>query len=397
MLDALEADLPELIAWRRDLHAHPELSYEEHRTSAFVASLLESWGIEVERGLAGTGVVGRLRRGTSTRSIGLRADMDALPLQEANRFGHASRYAGRMHACGHDGHTTMLLGAARQLARGCRFDGTVNLIFQPAEERGAGALRMIEAGLFERYPCDAVFALHNWPGLPTGHFGLRSGAMMAGTSGFEITIHGRGAHAAMPHQGVDAAMVACHVAVALQTVVSRERDPLDAVVLSITQVHAGDTMNVIAPCAVLKGTVRAFEDSALDRLEQGLRRVVAGTAAAFDAAAAVDFRRNYPPLVNDAGQAALAAQCMRDVVGSDAVDTHVTPSMAAEDFAYMLQARPGCYAFLGSGAGTHRLPDHGPGGCGLHDTSYDFNDALLPLGARYFVRLVERHLSPSTP
>ena len=397
LIPALAEAAADLTAWRRDLHAYPELSFEEHRTAGVVASKLERWGIEVERGCAGTGVIGRLRSGVSGRSIGLRADMDALPVQEANSFDHASRHAGRMHACGHDGHTTMLLAAAWQLSRGPSFDGTVNFIFQPAEERGAGALRMIEAGLFERFPCDAVFALHNWPGMPAGHFGLRSGPMMAGTSGFTITVAGRGAHAAMPHLGVDALMAACHIALGLQLLVSRERDPLQSAVLSITQIHAGDTMNVIAPTAVLRGTVRVFDGATLDALESGLRRVAAGTAAAHNATATVDFRRNYPPLVNHKAECALAAEVMRAIVGDEAVDCAIPPTMAAEDFAYMLNKRPGCYAFIGNGTGAHRAPDHGSGPCGLHDTSYDFNDALLPLGATYFVRLVERFFATTTP
>ncbi|MBL8331333.1 MAG: amidohydrolase [Rubrivivax sp.] len=385
----------ELTAWRHDLHAHPELAYEERRTAALVAQRLKDWGYTVEEGVAGTGVIGWLQCGRSSRAIGLRADMDALPVAEENRFAHASRHAGRMHACGHDGHTVMLLGAARQLATERRFDGRVVLIFQPAEERGAGAQRMVQAGLFERHPCEAVFALHNWPGLPFGHFGLRAGPMMAGTNGFCISLLGRSAHAAMPHLGVDALMVACHVALALQLLVARERDPLAPAVLTITQIHAGDTMNTLAQRAELRGTVRVFDEATLDRLEAGLRRMANATAAAHGAQAQIEFSRNYPPLHNPAAEVARASAVMRELVGDAAVHTDIAPSMAAEDFAYLLRERPGCYAFLGSGEGSHRLPGHGEGPCELHSGSYDFNDALLPLGASYFVLLARRLLARS--
>lgn len=395
--------LPELLAsasamgvLRRDLHAHPELSYEEHRTSDLVASKLAQWNIPAVRGIAGTGLVGTLRHGSSKRSIGLRADMDALPIQEANRFAHASQHPGKMHGCGHDGHTAMLLAAAEHLAQHRHFDGTVHFIFQPAEEKGAGAQRMIQEGLFERFPCDAVFGLHNWPGMPVGNFGVKPGPMMAGTSGFEITVLGKSAHAAMPHLGVDALMAACHMAQGFQLLVSRERNPQDSAVLTITQIHAGETMNVVAEHAVLRGTVRVFDLAVLDRIEEGMRRVAHSTAAAHNASVEFGFKRNYPPLVNHAAETAIATDVMTELVGAEAVQPDITPTMAAEDFAYMLQAKPGCYAFIGNGEGEHRLVDHGGGPCLLHNTSYDFNDALIPLGGSYWVRLVERYLAPGT-
>ena len=391
----LAGRLPEMQALRRDLHAHPELSYQEFRTSNLVAARLQACGIRVRRGLAGTGVVGSLQRGTSARSIGLRADMDALPLQEANRFEHASRHVGVMHACGHDGHTAMLLGAAEHLAQHGRFDGTVHFIFQPAEEQGAGAQRMLDEGLFDHHPCDEIFALHNWPGMAVGHFGVRSGSMMAGTAGLEITVTGCPAHAAMPHAGVDALMVACHIAIGAQMLITRERNPLDAAVLTITQLHAGETMNVVAAKAALRGTLRFFDPTVLDRLEEGLCRVSTLTAEAHRASAHCAVQRNYPPLVNHAGPTCFAASTMAALVGADRVNTDVSPTMAAEDFAYLLRARPGCFAFIGNGLADARLPDHGDGPCLLHSDSYDFNDELLPLGASYFVRLVETRLASS--
>ncbi len=385
--------LAEWQAIRRDLHQHPELSYEEYRTSQAVAERLASWGIEVHTGLAGTGVVGVLRHGTLDKTLGLRADMDALPIQETNTFSHASRQPGKMHACGHDGHTTILLAAARYLSQTRRFNGAVHFIFQPAEERGAGAQRMIQEGLFERFPCDAIFGLHNWPGIPAGHFGVRSGPLMAGTNGFDIRVVGKGAHAAMPHLGVDPILVACHIAQALQLLVSREKKPVDTAVLSITKFHAGDAYNVIPNEATLGGTVRVYDLHVRDRIEEGMRRIGAQIGAAFHATVDVDFRHGYPPVINHSREAAFAAEVMREVVGTEAVNTDIEPSMAAEDFAYYLLERPGCFAFLGNGDGDHRLLGHGEGPCMLHNPSYDFNDDLIPVGARYFARLAERWLA----
>ena len=376
-------------ALRRDLHAHPELSFEEHRTSRIVSEHLKSWGIEVHTGLAVTGVVGVLRCGSNMRCIGLRADMDALPVDEINQFAHASTHPGKMHACGHDGHTVMLLAAAEYLATSKSFDGTVVFIFQPAEERGAGALRMITEGLFDRFPCDAVFGIHNWPGLAAGSFAVRAGPMMAGTAGFEIVVRGKSCHAAMPHLGVDPIAVACQLGSSLQLLVSRTLDPVDAAVLSITQIHAGETMNTTPESAILKGTVRAFSTAVFDQIEAGMQRIATQTAAAFGATVQVTFQRNYPPTVNHKKQTEFAIQTMKQVCGADAVNTDAPLTMASEDFAYMLQVRPGCYALLGNGTGDHRLPDHGGGPCMLHNGSYDFNDELISVGASYWVRLTE--------
>ena len=395
LINEIVMNADKFAALRRDLHAHPELSYEEHRTSRMVAEQLQSWGIEVHTGLAVTGVVGVLRCGNSERYIGLRADMDALPVDEINQFAHASTYPGKMHACGHDGHTVMLLAAAEYLATSKSFDGTVVFIFQPAEERGAGALRMITEGLFDRFPCDAVFGIHNWPGLAAGTFAVRSGPMMAGTAGFEIVVQGKSCHAAMPHLGVDPIAVACQLGSSLQLLVSRTLNPVDAAVLSITQIHAGETMNTTPESAVLKGTVRAFSVEVFDQVEAGMRRIATQTAAAFGATVELSFQRNYPPLINDKTQTEFAVMAMRQVCGKEAVSDDAPLTMASEDFAYMLQARPGCYALLGNGMGDHRLPDHGGGPCMLHNGSYDFNDDLIAVGASYWVRLAEAFLESS--
>jgi hippurate hydrolase len=393
LVEPILAQQAELQAIRRDIHAHPELSYEEQRTADVVADRLTAWGIPVVRGLGVTGVVGVIKHGTSPRAIGLRADMDALPMQELNTFEHASRHAGKMHACGHDGHTAMLLGAAHYLSRHRNFDGTVYVIFQPAEEGGAGARRMIEDGLFDKCPMDAVYGMHNWPGIKAGTFGVVAGPMMASSNEFHVTVKGKGGHAAQPHRAVDPVMVAVQIAQAWQTIVSRETNPLEAAVLSITQIHAGSATNVIPNDAALVGTVRTFSTAVLDLMERRMREIAAGVAAAFNASVDVDFKRNYPPLVNHARETALAIQAMRAVVGDDAVDTSIEPSMGAEDFAFMLQAKPGCYVFLGNGDGEHRAGGHGLGPCQLHNGSYDFNDQLLPIGASYWVRLAETALA----
>jgi hippurate hydrolase len=393
LVEPILAQQAELQAIRRDIHAHPELSYEEQRTADVVADRLTAWGIPVVRGLGVTGVVGVIKHGTSPRAIGLRADMDALPMQELNTFEHASRHAGKMHACGHDGHTAMLLGAAHYLSRHRNFDGTVYVIFQPAEEGGAGARRMIEDGLFDKCPMDAVYGMHNWPGIKAGTFGVVAGPMMASSNEFHVTVKGKGGHAAQPHRAVDPVMVAVQIAQAWQTIVSRETNPLEAAVLSITQIHAGSATNVIPNDAALVGTVRTFSTAVLDLMERRMREIAAGVAAAFNASVDVDFKRNYPPLVNHARETALAIQAMRAVVGDDAVDTSIEPSMGAEDFAFMLQAKPGCYVFLGNGDGEHRAGGHGLGPCQLHKGSYDFNDQLLPIGASYWVRLAETALA----
>jgi len=382
----------ELEAIRRDIHAHPELCYEEQRTADVVAARLTEWGIPVVRGLGVTGVVGIIKNGTSDKAIGLRADMDALPMQELNTFEHASRHTGKMHACGHDGHTAMLLGAAHYLSRHRNFDGTVYLIFQPAEEGGAGARRMIEDGLFDKFPMDAVYGMHNWPGLRAGSFGVVAGPMMASSNEFRLVVKGKGAHAAQPHRGVDPVMTAVQIAQSWQTIVSREKNPLDTAVLSITQIHAGSATNVIPDEAVMIGTVRTFSTQVLDLIERRMGEIATGVATGFNASVNFTFKRNYPPLINHPAETAFAVEAMRATVGADNVDTDVEPTMGAEDFAFMLQAKPGCYVFIGNGDGEHRMGGHGLGPCQLHNGSYDFNDQLLPVGASFWARLVEMSL-----
>ncbi|MFZ6871853.1 M20 aminoacylase family protein [Undibacterium sp. Di27W] len=392
LIDPIVQFQAEIQQIRRDIHAHPELCFEEHRTSEVVAQKLEAWGIPIIRGLAGTGIVGVLKNGTSERAIGLRADMDALPMQEINTFAHTSRHDGKMHACGHDGHTAMLLGAAHYLSKYKEFDGTVYLIFQPAEEGGGGARRMIEDGMFEKYPMDAVFGMHNWPGAAVGTFGVTPGPMMASSNEFEVIVRGKGAHAAQPHKGIDPIIVAIQMAQSWQTIVSRNASPLESAVLSVTQIHSGSATNVIPDEATLIGTVRAFSTQMIDLIEKRMRTIAEHTAAAFDAQVDFRFKRNYPPLINHAKETAFAAEVMRSVVGADKVDDQVEPTMGAEDFSFMLQAKPGCYAFLGNGDGGHRDMGHGLGPCNLHNPSYDFNDDLLPIGATYWVRLAEAYL-----
>ncbi|WP_313704547.1 M20 aminoacylase family protein [Massilia sp.] len=392
LVEPILAFQTELEQIRRDIHAHPELCYEEQRTSDVVAARLTEWGIPVVRGLGVTGVVGIIKNGSSERAIGLRADMDALPMQELNTFDHASRHPGKMHACGHDGHTAMLLGAAHYLSRHRNFDGTVYLIFQPAEEGGAGARKMIEDGLFEQFPMDAVYGMHNWPGLPAGSFGVIPGPMMASSNEFRVVVKGKGAHAAQPHRGIDPVMVAVQIAQSWQTIISREKNPLETAVLSITQIHAGSATNVIPDEAVLIGTVRTFSTEVLDLIERRMEEIANGVAAGFNASVDFGFKRNYPPLVNHPEQTAFAVEAMRAVVGDKNVNTAVEPTMGAEDFAFMLQAKPGCYVFIGNGDGEHRAGGHGLGPCQLHNGSYDFNDQLLPIGASFWARLVEMRL-----
>jgi hippurate hydrolase len=392
LVEPILAFQTELEQIRRDLHAHPELCYEEQRTADVIAARLSDWGIPVVRGLGGTGVVGVIKNGTSSHAIGLRADMDALPMQELNTFDHASVHPGKMHACGHDGHTAMLLGAAHYLSRHRNFDGTVYLVFQPAEEGGAGARRMIEDGLFEQFPMDAVYGMHNWPGLAVGSFGVIPGPMMASSNEFRVVVRGKGAHAAQPHRGIDPVMVAVQIAQGWQTIVSREKNPLETAVLSITQIHAGSATNVIPDEAVMIGTVRTFSTEVLDLIARRMEEMANGIAAGFNAGVDFGFKRNYPPLINHPEQTAFAVEAMRAVVGSANVNTEVEPTMGAEDFAFMLQAKPGCYVFIGNGDGEHRSGGHGLGPCQLHNGSYDFNDQLLPIGASYWVRLVETGL-----
>ncbi|MDM0054984.1 M20 aminoacylase family protein [Variovorax fucosicus] len=394
LLDAFATQATRFTDIRRDIHAHPELGFEEHRTSEKVAARLAEWGIEVHRGIAGTGLVGVLRKGTGTRTIGLRADMDALPLNEANEFAHKSTHAGRMHACGHDGHTTMLLAAAWHLSQqGPKddFDGTVHFIFQPAEEMGkAGAKKMIQDGLFERFPCDAVFALHNFPVGEVGRFALNHGALMASSNTYKVTLRGRGTHASMPHTGIDPVAAVVTLAQQLQTIVPRTIASTERALLAVTQLQGSDAPNVIPDVATVGGTVRTFSIDALDKIEERLRTVASGVAEAHGCTAEVSFVRASPPVVNHLAEARFAAGVMREVVGDDMVTDDFPAVMGAEDFAHMLMARPGCYAFLGNGDGDHRLDGHGPGPCIIHNTSFDFNDEIIPIGASYFVKLVQR-------
>ncbi len=384
----------DLTAIRRDIHAHPELAYEELRTSDLVARQLESWGIEIHRGLGGTGVVGIIRGKTDNgRAVGLRADMDALPMQEVNTFEHASRHPGKMHACGHDGHTAMLLSAARYLAGHRDFEGTIYAIFQPAEEGFSGAKKMIEDGLFRLFPMEAVFGMHNWPGMPAGSFGMVEGPIMASSNVFEIHIEGKGAHAAMPHMGNDPVMAAVHLAQTFQTIISRELDPQDPAVLSITQIHAGSADNVIPNDATMRGTVRTFSTAALDLIEKRMAEITELGCLAMNCKASFNFSRNYPPTVNHPDEAAFCARVAAAIVGAEQVDPSVRPSMCSEDFAFMLQEKPGCYVWIGNGQGDHRCAGHGLGPCTLHNGSYDFNDALLPIGATYWVELATRRLA----
>ena len=397
LLEDIVAESPTLTALRRDLHAHPELGFEEHRTSGIVADSLRRWGIPFHTDLAAPGIVGVLHGrdgGASGRSVGLRADMDALPMTETNTFAHASRHPGRMHGCGHDGHTAMLLAAAQSLARRRAFDGTVYLVFQPAEEGRGGAAAMLREGLFQRFPMEAIFGLHNWPGLPAGSMAASAGPVMASGSVFTITVRGTGTHAALPHRGVDPVIVATHLVTALQTIVSRNVRPIDTAVVSTTIVQAGEATNVIPDDCTLQGTVRTFSREVTDLVEQRMRTLCEHIGAAFGARIELAFERKVPAVVNTPAEAAFAAEVMRGIVGADRVPVQ-EPSMASEDFAWMLEACPGAYVFLGNGeaAGTHRAEGHGHGPCLLHNPSYDFNDEVLPLGATYWVRLAEAWLA----
>jgi amidohydrolase len=391
IIDSIVTQAAEMATIRRDIHAHPELCFKEVRTAEVVAQKLAEWGIPIHRGLGTTGVVGIVKNGTSSRAIGLRADMDALPMQEFNTFSHASHHPGKMHACGHDGHTAMLLAAARHLANNRNFDGTVYLIFQPAEEGGGGAREMIKEGLFEQFPMDAVFGMHNWPGGEVGQFAASVGPVMASSNEFRITIKGKGGHAAMPHNGLDPVPVACQMVLAFQTIISRNTRPIDSGVVSVTMIHAGEATNVIPDSVELRGTVRTFTVEVLDMIEQRMRQIAEHTCAAFEASCEFSFVRNYPPTINSAKEAEFARQVMASIVGEDQVLVQ-EPTMGAEDFSFMLQAKPGCYSFIFNGDGAHREMGHGGGPCMLHNPSYDFNDDLIPLGATYWVRLAEEWL-----
>ena len=377
---------PKIAALRRDIHAHPELAFDEKRTSAKVADYLDGLGLEVHRGIARTGVVAQLSLGSSKRAIGLRADMDALPLSELNTFPHHSTHHGKMHACGHDGHTAMLLGAAEALSRLRNFDGTVYFIFQPAEEHEGGGRVMVEEGLFERFPMDMVFGLHNWPGMPAGSFGVTEGPVMAGTDRFEIEITGRGGHAAMPHQAVDVVLAGSALVQAVQSLVSRDTDPLASAVVSVTRFNAGHADNVLPETALLGGTVRTLNGELQDSLEAGLRRICSGIEATYRVSIDLRYERGYPPTINAPEPCFIAREVARHVAGEAQVLTQLPPSMGAEDFAYMAKVVPACYVWLGNGPGE--------GGCMLHSPHYDFNDEIIATGIRYWVRLAERALAP---
>jgi hippurate hydrolase len=396
LLEPILADAAEIGAIRRDLHAHPELCFNEFRTSDLVAKCLGDWGIPVHRGLGKTGVVGIVKAGSSNRAVGLRADMDALPMTEHNSFAHASKYLGKMHACGHDGHTAMLLAAAKHLARLRNFDGTVYLVFQPAEEGGGGAREMIADGLFERFPMEAIFGVHNWPGIPAGSFAVAEGGVMASSNEFECVVRGKGSHAAMPHLGIDPVPIAAQLIMAWQTIVTRNRKPVDPGVISVTQVEAGEALNVVPDSARLRGTVRTFGFETLDLIEQRMREIAEGLCAALGARAEFVFKRNYPPTVNHAAETGFVRRTLADVVGPERVQ-RFEPTMGAEDFSFLLQAIPGCYFAIGNGDGSHRAGGHGLGPCMLHNPSYDFNDELIPLGATAWVRIAEAWLGAARP
>ena len=388
LLDDITMQANTLAAVRKDIHSHPELCFQEFRTADIVAQKLTEWGIPVDRGMGTTGVVGIIKSGTSTRSIGLRADMDALPIQEVNTFAHASQHAGKMHACGHDGHTTMLLAAAQHLAKHKNFDGTVYLIFQPAEEGGGGAREMVKDGLFKKYPMDAVFGIHNWPGLQVGQFAVSPGPVMASSNEFKITICGKGSHAALPHNGVDPVPIACQMVQAFQTIITRNKKPVDAGVISVTMIHAGQATNVVANTCELQGTVRTFTVDVLDMIESRMKKIAEHVCAAHDATVEFSFHRNYPSTINHESETAFTRNVLTQMVGAENVKQQ-EPTMGAEDFSYFLQELPGTYFFIGNGEGAHREMGHGAGPCTLHNPSYDFNDDLIPLGGTVWVRIVE--------
>ncbi len=392
VIESILADAASIAAMRRDIHAHPELCFQEQRTSDVIAQALTAWGIPVHRGLGTTGVVGILKNGTSNRAVGLRADIDALPMTEHNKFAHASTYPGKMHACGHDGHTAMLLAAAKHWSKHKNFDGTVYLVFQPAEEGGGGAREMIKEGLFEKFAMEAIFGAHNWPGMAAGQFAVKSGPCFASSNEFKITIRGKGSHAALPHNGIDPVPVACQMVQAFQTIVTRNKRPIDAAVISVTMIHAGEATNVVPDSCVIEGTVRTFTLDVLDMIERRMKEVAEHTCAAFGATCEFEFDRNYPPTINHEAETAFFRQVASDVVGAANVQ-EFEPTMGAEDFSYFLQAKPGCYFLIGNGDGSHREGGHGMGPCMLHNPSYDFNDDLIPLGATMWVRLAEAWLA----
>ena len=370
--------------WRKQLHSIPELAYKENETSNFIAEKLESFGIPIVRGLGKTGLVGTITSGKSDRSIGLRADMDALPINELNTFAHKSKHAGVMHACGHDGHSATLLAAAEYLSKNRNFDGIVHFIFQPAEEGEAGAKAMIDDGLFEDFPMESVYAIHNWPGLPIGEIAMRSGPIMAAMDVFEIKIIGKGGHAALPHLVIDPIPVGSQVVLALQNIVSRNLSPTDTAVVSVTQFHAGDAWAVVPKEIILKGTVRSFTPNVQKLIEQRMKEITSGICTASNCDFNWWYEKRFPPTVNSSVETELAAKAARSVCGNESVNANVEMVTGSEYFGYMLQEKPGCYAFLGNGPGE--------GGCMLHSAHYDFNDEIIPVGASYFVQLVTEEL-----
>ena len=378
----------EMTIWRRDIHQHPELAFEETRTSDFVVEKLKEFGIETHRGMAKTGVVGTIKNGEGP-SIGLRADLDALPLDEKNTFEYASANHGKMHACGHDGHTTMLLGAAKYLAKSKNFQGTVHFIFQPAEEGGGGGDIMVKEGLFEKFHVDSVFGMHNWVGLEAGHFGVGAGPIMAAADTFDLIINGKGGHAAMPHQCIDPIIVASQVLTALQSISSRNTHPVDSLVISVTQIHAGDAYNIIPDTVKMHGTVRTFLPETRDEIPSKMLKVSEGVCNAMGASCELNYIHGYLATVNSITETDISAKAAIDLVGEDKVVRNPTPSMASEDFSYMLQARPGCYVWLGIGT----VEDKNR--FSLHSSNYDFNDHVLPIGAAYWATLVENELQNS--
>ncbi len=396
LIDTILADAPAIQALRRDIHAHPELCFQEERTSDLIAKALTDWGIPVHRGLGKTGVVGIIKNGTSDRAVGLRADIDALPMTEHNHFPHASTHAGKMHACGHDGHTAMLLAAAKHLAKHRNFDGTVYLVFQPAEEGGGGAREMIKDGLFEKFPMEAMFGAHNWPGMAAGQFALAAGPVFASSNEFKIVLRGKGSHGAMPHLGLDPVPAACQMVQAFQTIITRNMRPIDAGVISVTMIHAGEATNVVPDSVVMEGTVRTFKLDVLDMIERRMQEVAEGVAATFGLKCEFEFHRNYPPTINHPDETAFAREALIEMVGAENVQ-NFEPTMGAEDFSYFLLEKPGCYFLIGNGDGTHRIGGHGLGPCMLHNPSYDFNDELIPLGGSMWVRMAEKWLNTPRP
>ena len=383
-LEDLQGEMQE---WRRDIHAHPEIAFEEHRTAQIVADKLESFGIEVETGIAGTGVVGTLRKGMGNRSIGLRADLDALLINETNDFEYKSKNPGQMHACGHDGHTTMLLGAAKYLSEQGNFDGTVNFIFQPAEENEGGGRVMIEDGLFDKYPVESVYGMHNIPGMPVGSFAIKPGPIMAAFDIFNLKVIGRGGHAAMPQTTVDPIIVGTKIIDAFQAIISRSIDPQEPSVLSVTQFHGGDAYNVIPNQVEIKGCTRCFSPNVQKKLEDEMRQISESICKAYGADCEFHYEHRYPATINSEEEANLAGQVAKEIVGEERVNLSPKPGMGSEDFAYMLQEKPGSYIWIGNG--------DGEGSCMIHNPGYDFNDEILPIGATYWVKMAEEILKPN--